>query len=138
MKRGEFWTAAGVIVALLLGIMYMMDSNETELRTEIQELRNDVREDLSGMDDNISRLRTDVRDDFGKMDDNINRLRTEVREDFGKMDDNINGLRTDVREDLRDMDDNIGGLRTEVTKIAEDVGYLRGRQDERDQGTADQ
>lgn len=84
MKRGEFWTAAGVIVALLLGIMYMMDSNETELRTEIQ------------------------------------------------------GLRDDVREDLRGMDDNIGGLRTEVTKIAEDVGYLRGRQDERDQGTADQ
>ena len=120
MKRGEFWTAAGVIVALLLGIMYMMDSNETELRTEIQGLRNEVREDLSGMNDNI------------------NRLRTEVSEDFGKMDDNINGLRTDVREDLRDMDDNIGGLRTEVTKIAEDVGYLRGRQDERDQGTADQ
>lgn len=44
----------------------------------------------------------------------------------------MRGLRTDVREDLGRMDGNINGLRTETTGIAEDVGYLRGRQDERD------
>ena len=114
MNRTEFWVAAGVVVTLLLGIMYMMDRNETELRTEIRGLRTDVREDL------------------GRMDDNINGLRTEVREDLGKMDDNIDGLRTEVREDFGKVDDNIDGLRTEVIQIAEDVGYLRGRQDERD------
>lgn len=36
------------------------------------------------------------------------------------------------------MDGSIGALRTDVTEIAEDVGYLRGRTDERDrQRTAD-
>ena len=78
MKRGEFWTATSVVVGLLLGILYVMDRNETELRTEMR------------------------------------------------------GLRTDVREDLGRVDDNVNRLRTETTRIAEDVGYLRGRQDERD------
>ena len=114
MKRAEFWTATSVAVGLLLGILYVMDRNETGLRTEMRGLRIDVREDL------------------GRTDGNINRLRAEVREDLGRMDGNVNRLRADVREDLGRMDDNIGGLRTETTRIAEDVGYLRGRQDERD------
>lgn len=48
------------------------------------------------------------------------------------MHDGINGLRDDVREDIGKVDGNVDALRTDVTKIAEDVGYLRGRVDERD------
>ena len=48
------------------------------------------------------------------------------------MHDGINGLREDVREDIGKVDGNVDALRTDVTKIAEDVGYLRGRVDERD------
>lgn len=66
-------------------------------------------------------------------------LRNEVRRDLEKVDDSIGALRTEVREDLGEMDGSIDGLRTDVTGIAEDVGYLRGRIDERDnQRTAGQ
>lgn len=60
MKRAEFWTATSVVVGLLLGILYVMDRNETGLRTEMRGLRTDVREDLGRMDGNINGLRTET------------------------------------------------------------------------------
>ena len=72
-----------------------------------------------------------LRTEIGKVDAT---LRTEI----GKVDGNVDALRDDVREDIGKVDGNVAGLRTDVTRIAEDVGYLRGRMDERDlQRTAD-
>ena len=103
-------TVAGVIIAAWFGLWTMMDRRFAELRNDNAALRNDN-----------AALRNEVREDLEKVDDSIGALRNEVREDLGKMDDNVDGLRTDV------------------TGIAEDVGYLRGRIDERDnQRTADQ
>ena len=59
-------------------------------------------------------------------------LRTEMRTEIGKVDGNVDALRDHVREDIGKVDGNVDRLRTDVTKIAEDVGYLRGRMDERD------
>ena len=114
-------TVAGVIIVAWFGLWTMMDRRFAELRNDNAALRNEVREDL------------------GKMDGSIDALRNEVREDLEKVDDSISALRNEVREDLGKMDGSIDGLRTDVTGIAEDVGYLRGRIDERDnQRTADQ
>ena len=103
MTRGEFWTVAGVVVALLLGIM----STVRDMRIELQDMRTELRD-----------VRTESRDD------NV-RLRTELRADNAE-------LRTELRADNAELRKEVGALRADVTRIAEDVGYLRGRMDERD------
>ena len=101
--------AVGVTASVLFGV-WMMNAS---LRTE------------------IGKVDTTLRTESGKVD-------TTLRTEIGKVDGNVDGLRDDVREDIGKVDGNVDGLRTDVTQIAEDVGYLRGRMDERDlQRTAD-
>ena len=76
----------------------------------------------------IGQVDADVREVGSKVEE----LRDHVREDIGKVDGNVDALREHVREDIGKVDGNVDALRTDVTKIAKDVGYLRGRMDERD------
>ena len=63
---------------------------------------------------------------------------TDLRAEIGRVEDTLRTEIGRVDAEIGKVDDNVGALRTDVTKIAEDVGYLRGRMDERDmQRTAD-
>ena len=63
---------------------------------------------------------------FAELHDDNTALRDDVREDIGKVE-------TALHTEIGKVNGNVDALRTDVTKIVADVGYLRGRMDERDE-----
>ena len=115
MEKGINVVSVGNLVAVAVGVTATILIGVWGM---VASSENDLRTEIERVED---ALRTE-----------IERVEDALRTEIGRVEDT---LRTEIGK----VDGKVDVLRTDVTGIAEDVGYLRGRMDERDlQRPADQ
>jgi SMC interacting uncharacterized protein involved in chromosome segregation len=89
------------------------------LERSLSELRGEMNNRFSSLEERMERMRADVRVEIGELRGEIGEIRVELRGEIGELRGEIGEIRVELRSE-------IGGIRGEIGGIRGEIGSLRG------------
>ena len=89
-------------------------NNELVRKTDLNELRTEVKADFNGLRSDFNALRVEVKADINELRSDFNALRVEVKADINELRTDFNALRVEVKADVNELRTDFNALRVEV------------------------